>query len=311
MRPGRVHTGASTKTLVTLLVAAVVGVSVYLLFAHQATQPDSDRAPINTVSFICDGGRSIGAEFYSGSPAPAKPSSEPPTRAGHVVLTLSDGRTRTLPQVISADGARYQAPDGTFEFWTKGNGAFILEQNQQTYRGCIVVVPVRGDLTQAYESGAAGFSIRYPAGYTANPKYRYQALGPGRIIGGVSFTIPEGMAAGTNLASDTYLSVEEIPASASCDARLFLDAGSGGKAASTRTIHGTTYSVAVSMGAAAGNRYEETVYALPFTNPCIAVRYFIHYGVIENYPPGEVRAFDRQSLLGAFDTIRDTLRIQQ
>ena len=70
-----------------------------------------------------------------------------------------------------------------------------------------------------------------------------------------------------------------------------------------------TYSVASSTGAAAGNRYEETVYALPGTNHCIAVRYFIHYGVIENYPVGLVREFDKKSLLKEFDTIRRTLNI--
>jgi hypothetical protein len=225
------------------------------------------------------------------------------------VLTLSDGRVMTLPQAIAADGARYQLPDGALEFWTKGQGAFILERNPQTYRGCIVVAPERGDLIQIYESGAEGFSIRYPAGYTVDAQYRYQALGPGKAIGGVSFTIPQAMAVGTNLAPDTYLSIEEIPASARCDARLFLDADSA-TPASTKTINGITYSVATSTGAGAGNRYEETVYARPFTNPCIAIRYFIHYNVIENYPQGAVRAFDKRSLVAAFDAIRDTLRIQ-
>jgi hypothetical protein len=67
------------------------------------------------------------------------------------------------------------------------------------------------------------------------------------------------------------------------------------------------YSVASSTGAAAGNRYDETVYALPGTNPCIAVRYFIHYGVIENYPAGTVRAFDEAALRSEFDAIRRTL----
>ena len=66
-----------------------------------------------------------------------------------------------------------------------------------------------------------------------------------------------------------------------------------------------------STGAAAGNRYEETVYTLPGTNPCIAVRYFIHYGVFQNYPAGTVREFDQQALLASFDAIRHTLVIVQ
>jgi hypothetical protein len=69
--------------------------------------------------------------------------------------------------------------------------------------------------------------------------------------------------------------------------------------------------VASTTGAAAGNRYEETVYAIPGTNPCVAVRYFVHYGVIENYPPGTVRQFDKQALLDQFDRIRRTLVVNQ
>ena len=80
---------------------------------------------------------------------------------------------------------------------------------------------------------------------------------------------------------------------------------------STITDNGTIYSVASSTGAGAGNRYEETVYALPGTNPCVAVRYFIHYGVIENYPAGTVQAFNQPALLATFDAIRRTLVIVQ
>jgi hypothetical protein len=73
---------------------------------------------------------------------------------------------------------------------------------------------------------------------------------------------------------------------------------------------GITYSIASSTGAAAGNRYEETVYALSGTHSCISVRYFIHYGVFQNYPAGMVREFDQQALLASFDAIRRTLVVQ-
>jgi hypothetical protein len=72
---------------------------------------------------------------------------------------------------------------------------------------------------------------------------------------------------------------------------------------------GVTYSVSSSMGAGAGNRYEETVYALVGTRPCFAVRYFVHYGAIENYPSGTIQQFNKQALLKEFDSIRRTLVI--
>ena len=66
-------------------------------------------------------------------------------------------------------------------------------------------------LPQAYSNKALGFSIRLPADYTIDESYKYQAFGPGKDIAGVKFTIPASVAAGTNLGSDSYISVEEIP----------------------------------------------------------------------------------------------------
>jgi hypothetical protein len=164
-------------------------------------------------------------------------------------------------------------------------------------------------LPQIYSNGTDGFSIRLPAGYTNDESYRYQELGPGKSISGVKFTISTSTAVGTNLGSDSYISVEEIPNVQNCSANLFLDQQH--LATNTITDNGTTYSVASSTGAGAGNRYEETVYALPGTNPCAAVRYFIHYGMIDNYPAGTVQEFDQQELLATFDAIRRTLVIAQ
>jgi hypothetical protein len=143
------------------------------------------------------------------------------------------------------------------------------------------------------------FSICLPEGYTIDDAYSYQALGPGKELGGVKFTIPETKTVGTNLATDTYVSVEEVPAE-SCSASLFL-----GRPASREVVdEGRTYSVAAANGKAAGNHYEEIVYAFPRDGSCIGVRYFIHSGAIENYPADSVRPFDRAALVAEFDLIR-------
>ena len=163
-----------------------------------------------------------------------------------------------------------------------------------------------GGLPQVFQSDSPGFSIHYPSGWTADTAHRYQALGPGRDITGVSFTVPASLAEGTNLSAGSYLSVEAIPRTDRCTADLFLPQGT---APSDETLTGTLYSVAHLTDAAVGHRYDETVYAIPGTNPCLAVRYFIHWTVIENYPPGVVTAFDRHSLLDRLDAIRRTLVI--
>jgi hypothetical protein len=167
--------------------------------------------------------------------------------------------------------------------------------------------PIGENLPQVYSNSAMGFSLHLPSDYTVDESYTYQEFGPGKDITGIKFTIPSSMATGTNLGSDSYMSIEEIPKIQDCTAALFLGQG----IARTLADGGTTYSVASTTGAAAGNRYEETVYALPGTNPCIAVRYFIHYGIFQNYPAGMVREFDQQALLASFDAIRRTLVIVQ
>ncbi len=162
-------------------------------------------------------------------------------------------------------------------------------------------------MTQTYSSIAQGFSIRLPDGFTTDESYKYQALGPSRNISGVKFTIAPSMATGTNLSKDSYISVEKLPESSTCQASEFLSDG----AMANNILDGNTrYSVASSSDAGAGNRYEETVYSVPGTNPCIAIRYFIHYAAFENFPTGAVVEFNKQSILNQFDLIRRTFKTQ-
>lgn len=113
------------------------------------------------------------------------------------------------------------------------------------------------------------------------------------------------MAKGTNLSSDlTNVSVESRTARGTCDARRFIpDPGD------MHDVHagGRLWSVATQQDAGAGNFYDITVFALKNSNPCLAVRYFIHSTNVGNYDPGTVREFDRTALMRAFDKIRATL----
>jgi membrane-bound inhibitor of C-type lysozyme len=307
----------NTKTYLGIILVIVVAIVIALSLERPNI---SQNKPINTVLYSCNAGKTITAVYYNGESKPAVSSGQPPIPGGRVELTLNDGSKMTLSQTISADGIRYANTDESFVFWSKGNGALVLENNvEKTYIGCIAVAPESQDenLPAIYSNSAEGFSLRLPSlatstvsggqnDYLADESYKYQELGPGKDIGGVKFTIPALLSAGTNLSSDSYISVEKIPQTQNCSANLFLDQGAS---AVTVTDNGKIYSVASSTGAAAGNRYEETIYAIPGTNPCVAVRYFIHYGVFENYPAGAVKEFDKETLLNQFNAIRRTLVI--
>jgi hypothetical protein len=73
--------------------------------------------------FACSGGKWIDATFDNGTPS-------------RVALALSDGRKLTLPQAMSASGARYANKGESIVFWNKGNTAFMEENGKTTYDGC-------------------------------------------------------------------------------------------------------------------------------------------------------------------------------
>lgn len=169
-------------------------------------------------------------------------------------------------------------------------------------RAAPAVPQVAADTRSSYATST--YSVKYPSNFILNAPYAYGAFGPKKPIYGVKFIIPGTVATGTNLSADTGISVEQLPRAKNCTGDIYLQAN---VTARTITENGTEYSFASSSGAAAGNRYEEDVYALATSSPCTAVRYFIHSSNIGNYPAGMVREFDRGALLTEFDKIRASL----
>jgi hypothetical protein len=179
---------------------------------------------------------------------------------------------------------------------------------QQTYQTATPAPSIQTTPPIGYYTNALlGFSIQ-AEGFTVNDKYIYQGFGPKNSIHGVQFIIPKTLVTGTNLNPDSYISVEQLPEAQTCDANAFLAQHTVQPSVSKNNA---TYSVATSTDAAAGNRYEETVYAITGSTPCTAIRYFIHYSAIENYPAGTIKQFNKQELISKFETIRDSLTLSQ
>ncbi|MCL5017247.1 MAG: MliC family protein, partial [Patescibacteria group bacterium] len=250
---------------VSILLLLGVFYALYLTLWSQnkpaALRQNNNEKLFATVLYMCNGGKKLTAQYFENASKPIAIPGQPPIPSGRVMVALDDGRSLNLPRTISADGLRYANNDESFVFWSKNNGVLILENGQEkNYTGCIEIAPndTKNDLDQIYESGAKGFSIRYPQGYTLNESFQNQ-LSPNKKISGVQFKIPASLAEGTNLAPDSYVSVEQIPNAQNCAANIFL------YASKIKTINitegGNDYSVASTTDAAAGNRYQETIYA--------------------------------------------------
>ncbi len=96
---------------VVIVIIIIIVAIVWLVVASR---------PINAVSYSCKNGKSIDAKFYK----------------DRVDLTLSDDRQLTLPQAVSASGARYANDDESIVFWEKGDTAFITESDKETFKDC-------------------------------------------------------------------------------------------------------------------------------------------------------------------------------
>jgi hypothetical protein len=153
---------------------------------------------------------------------------------------------------------------------------------------------------RAYAVGSA-YAFQAPQDFAA-----HYVVAPDRTVRGVSVTVSRAFTTGTNLGEDTYLSVETA-ATARCTASVFLAAGTFDPATvRSWTDSGVTYSVGTGGDGAAGSSYENIVFAVVGSSPCVAVRYMIHSMNLGAYGT-PVRAYDRRTLLAWFDAIRRTL----
>lgn len=111
--------------------------SVVLAFLIVGSAWAQPATPVSTVRYDCAQGRTLTAEYFTGSTRTAP--SGAPIPGGHVVLTLADGKRLTLPQTLSGSGIRYANPDESFVFWSKGDTAFIEEgaNRTMTYADCV------------------------------------------------------------------------------------------------------------------------------------------------------------------------------
>jgi len=96
--------------------AVLVGGLWSSLIAVKAEEPSLQRGA--SVSYRCSGGERLEATYY-----------ELRDRSlAFVRLRLPDGRRLSLPQIMSASGARFSA-DSDFTWWIKGDSGFLEQRD--------------------------------------------------------------------------------------------------------------------------------------------------------------------------------------
>ncbi len=106
--------------IASLVVVILLLASIYFLGERQVKR-QADSLEVHPTSYFCQAGRSLVAQFSE----------------GQVEINLSDGRQFTLPNTISASGARFAYEGDEIVFWNKGQTSFLEEKGEQTYVGCL------------------------------------------------------------------------------------------------------------------------------------------------------------------------------
>ena len=113
------------KILIAIIVVVIIVIGGFFIYQKYKKVPVVEKPVetiINSVTFNCANNKNIQAIFYSSK----------------VDLVLNDGRSMSLPQAMSASGARYANTDESFVFWNKGDTAFVEEGNQTTFKDCSI-----------------------------------------------------------------------------------------------------------------------------------------------------------------------------
>ena len=290
---------------IALVIAIAIVGSAFLFMIPGKPSSGESAAPASgspVVSYACAQGATIQASYASSS----------------VTLTLSDGRTLTLPQTMSGSGIRYEAGSGTGDdivFVSKGADAFLTENGSTTYNNC--VANASADATGPNASASVftdqgnTFSFDYPSqfsvmgggvGYTT--QWMQNSTSSGMVLAKLS--IPASFEPGTNFAGATFtVGTSADPAAvASC-----LTQTNGNIATSTQaSISGTPFKEIAYGDAGAGNFYNIVSYRTVRNNQCYALEYVIHSTDILNYPAGKVTAFDENAIDGIMNGIVQSFR---
>jgi membrane-bound inhibitor of C-type lysozyme len=283
-----------------IVILVLVGVVAYTVVnkppvIHPPVVITTPAAPLSTdvtttATYSCDRGSTITANFSE----------------ANVALTLSDGRSLTLPRVVSADGTQYKS--GTTLFVSKGDEAFLQESGSNNYDNCLAGV------NNTVMNGRKTF-INQGNNYTFSYPQAFILSG-----GGIGYTQNWKMGGDSTMGlslAKVYVPKEFEPKTNFGDATFTVGTSSDPQAlsscmGSSKTwilISGVPFTSVTTSDAGAGNRYDTTSYRAIRNNQCYAVEYTIHYVALANFPPNSgISAYDQKKVQAALETIVQSFR---
>jgi membrane-bound inhibitor of C-type lysozyme len=263
-----------------ILVVLGIALAAYKLYPVKS---NVTTAPLGAVAYTCDAGKSFTATFSDAS----------------VALTLSHGRTLTLPQVMSGSGIRYEL--GAIALVGKGSDAFIEENGTQTFANCIVnasgAMATTTTTTKTFTDNGNTFSFAYSpdlnasgAGIGYTQEWMSNATTTGLVL--AKLTLPKSFQPNTNF-SEAKLTVG-TSADPSAIASCLTDTTGTSVNKSTVIINGTTFTKFVGSDAGAGNLYQTTSY---------------HTTNIGNYSPDQgIKEYDSAKVNAVLDSVVQSFR---
>ncbi len=286
------HMHTSKKVSLCIVFLILIGLGIHQAKKNVISVPNTPK-PLDTASDI-----TTNYACTEGSLAVVYSENEASVR-------LLDGRTLTLPQVISGSGTRYEL-DGTV-LVSKGDEAFLQENNNITYNNCLANGAAQTtETTKTYSDTGKTFTISYPKelsatagdiGYSAQWRANVQSLG----LTLVKILIPKTQQPKTNFSGAT------VTVGTSSDTQAIRDcliATNGEIPKGTSVINGLRYNTFLLEDAGAGNYYTTTSYRIIHNNQCYAVEYTIHSTSLGAYDPSQgINAFDKSTITVELESI--------
>jgi hypothetical protein len=163
--------------------------------------------------------------------------------------------------------------------------------------------------TTTYNNVTQGITFNYPSNFTLNDKFTsgdsWSGFSTSTGVKVVEVKSPSDYIRGTNFRDATFDVGYSTNSSDIKNCYVVQNMTSSGNTG----INGATYNKFTLSDAAAGNRYDSTIYRTVHNNRCYSLEYTIHYSNIQNYDPSmNVKEFDENAVKTTLENIVESFK---